>query len=417
MTYLASQCRNPVLPPDIFIPDVEARVFEDRLFVYGSWDSQDHTFCSTEYHVASTADMHEWTIYPKALSGTDIAWTTKSRKDYPAVDINPRRLPPSLKKVCSDMKLPVNLIPRFLLPKNINPGKYLRKQHQILYAPDCIRKDGKYFLYFCTAGYQEGVAVVEQPEGPFRDPIQLPCGGIDPAVFIDDNGKAYYYWGQFRASGVELNEDMCSFDPQKVKTEIVTEEEHGFHEGSSVRKCNGIYYYIYPCTLRNDRPTCLAYATSDHPLGPYTYRGIIIDNAKCDPESWNNHGSIQYFRGQWYVFYHRSSKNSRYRRRLCVEPIAFNEDGTINEVLMTSIGAGTPFSQNEIIEGWRACEVEGGAYIDGTDLIMPKGSCAVFRYIKIETPAANVNVRQNSTGEVLVLLNNESVEQAAPGVY
>ena len=42
----------------------------------------------------------------------------------------------------------------------------------------------------------EGVAVSDRPEGPFTDPVQLPCGGIDPAIFIDDDGQAYYYWGQ-----------------------------------------------------------------------------------------------------------------------------------------------------------------------------------------------------------------------------
>lgn len=118
-----------------------------------------------------------------------------------------------------------------------------------------------------------------------------------------------------------------------------------------MRKRNGIYYYVYPCVFRNGRPTCLAYATSKSPLGPFQYRGIIIDNAKCDPESWNIHGSIEEFHGQWYVFYHRSSGNCRANRRLCVEKIFFNDDGTIGEVKMTSQGAGDPFALGEQIEG------------------------------------------------------------------
>ena len=70
------------------------------------------------------------------------------------------------------------------------------------------------------------------------------------------------------------------------------------------------------------------------------------------------HGSIEEFHGQWYVFYHRSSGNCRANRRLCVEKICFNDDGTIDEVRMTSQGAGEPFAPGEAIEGWRACEVE-----------------------------------------------------------
>lgn len=60
---------------------------------------------------------------------------------------------------------------------------------------------------------------------------------------------------------------------------------------SSMRKRNGIYYYVYPCVYRDKKLTCLAYATSKSPLGPFTYQGVIIDNAKCDPKSWNIHGS------------------------------------------------------------------------------------------------------------------------------
>ena len=42
--------------------------------------------------------------------------------------------------------------------------------------------------------------------------------------------------------GVPLNDDMVFFDDENVVHRIVTGEEHGFHEGSSLRKRNGIYY-------------------------------------------------------------------------------------------------------------------------------------------------------------------------------
>jgi arabinoxylan arabinofuranohydrolase len=56
----------------------------------------------------------------------------------------------------------------------------------MLFAPDAIHRDGKYYLYFCMADSSEGVAVADKPVGPFNEPVQLPCGGIDPAVFIDE---------------------------------------------------------------------------------------------------------------------------------------------------------------------------------------------------------------------------------------
>jgi hypothetical protein len=88
-------------------------------------------------------------------------------------------------------------------------------------------------------------------------------------------------------------------------------------------------------------------------------RGIIIDNTGCDPETWNNHGSIAEFNGQWYVFYHRSSQASNFNRRVCIEPIHFNADGDIDEVEMTTQGAGEPLPATRPLEAWRACLLKG----------------------------------------------------------
>lgn len=207
----------------------------------------------------------------------------------------------------------------------------------------------------------EGVAVSETPEGPFKNPVQLPIGGIDPAVFRDDDGQYYLYWGQLFSHGVKLHQDIVSFDSAKIADNLVTEEEHFFHEGSSMRRIGDTYYYIF-ADMQRGKPTSLGYATAQSPLGPFTYRGIIIDNEKCDSSSWNNHGSIECVNGQWYVFYHRCSLGSERNRRLCIEPIHISEDGTIPEVKMTSQGAGKPFEQSEKIMGYQACEMQGNAH-------------------------------------------------------
>lgn len=407
--------RNPVLPPEICIPDGEAHVFGGRLYVYGSYDTSSEDYCSEEYHVASTGDMLTWKVGGKSLDGNDIPWCNdRQKKKYYITDMGLKNPTPCYRRLLKEMHVPLWLIPVFLRPQMIDFSRFLSKRKG-LYAPDCIEKDGKYYLYFCMSDYSEGVAISDNPEGPFTDPIRLPCGGIDPAIFIDDDGSAYYYWGQFRANGVKLNDDMISFEEKNIVKNVVTEEEHGFHEGSSMRKRNGIYYYVYPCIYRNDRPTCLAYATSASPLGPFTYRGIIIDNAKCDPQSWNIHGSIQEFNGQWYVFYHRCSKNSRSNRRLCVEKIEFNEDGTIDEVKMTSQGAGLSFATGEAIEGWRACEVDGGAYVDGTDLIMCDNSAAYFRYVELDGKSC-MEVEAEGNGELHAFADGIPLEESTKGI-
>ena len=128
-------------------------------------------------------------------------------------------------------------------------------------------------------------------------------------------------------------------------------------------KRNGIYYFVYAHMGRKGRPTCIGYATSRSPLGPFAYGGVIIDNDRCDPGNWNNHGAIVEFKGQWYVFYHRSTHNCFTMRKACVEPIAFNPDGSINEVEMTTQGAAGPLNPLDKMEAERACLLWGSVRI------------------------------------------------------
>ena len=161
---------------------------------------------------------------------------------------------------------------------------------------------------------------------------------------------------------------MRSIDPSTIKDGILTEDGHHFHEGIQAFKHNGIYYLTFADISRRGRPTCIGYATSDSLTGPYTYRGVIIDNFGCDPAVWNNHGSVVKFKNRWYVFYHRSSCGTNTMRQSCVEPIQILPDGTIPEVEMTSTGAGFPLDpyipvDYSIVAG-RACLLSGHSRID-----------------------------------------------------
>lgn len=283
------------------------------MYLYGSYDISGRTsYCSWEYHVFSSADLVHWEHHGESFRSTgpdsDVPWTGAP-----------------------------------------------------LYAPDCVYYNGRYYLFFCNADNSEGVSESLSPTGRFTNafPIEGANGdAIDPAVLVDDDGQVYYYWGQFHLRGAKLRPDLRAIQPETLCTDLITEADHGFHEGASIRKRNGLYYLVYTDISRG-RATCLAYATSRSPLGPFTKRGILIDNTGCDPETWNNHGSIASFNGQWYLFYHRSSQASNYNRRVCIEPITFNADGSIDEVEMTTQGAGGPLPATRPIEAWRACLLHG----------------------------------------------------------
>ena len=305
---------NPILPLKYFVPDVEARQWKDgRLYLYGSYDISGNTFyCSHKYHVFSSDDLVNWTKHDVSFNtfgeDADVKWSQKE-----------------------------------------------------LYAPDCIYKNGIYYLYFCMSDNSEGVATSDQPYGPFKNavPVEGANGdSIDPAVLVDDDGQVYYYWGQFNLRGARLKENMSQIDGDTLCKSLLNEVDHGFHEGPSIRKINGIYYMVYTDISRG-KATCLAYATSNSPLGPFKKGGVIIDNIGCDKETWNNHGSIAEFNGNWYIFYHRSSQGSIFNRRVCMEPIYLNEDGSIKEVEMTTQGMSGYIDAGGSIEAYRACLLFG----------------------------------------------------------
>ncbi len=416
--------RNPILPPEIHIPDGEPHVMPDgKLYVYGSFDErragEGEAYCSGKYHVVSTPDGRRWTIHDTALDVEEIPWAGAA--DTPRY--------PSLADWAHPTPFMIQMIREMTKGKSAEELMEMGKQYQEqmaakegkdlsgkkpeLYAPDCAFQNGKYYLYFCTSDGLEGVAVSDRPEGPFRNAAQLPCGGIDPAVFVDDDGQAYYYWDQFFSRGVPLNEDMVSFDPDRIRENLVTEEEHHFHEGSSMRKIGDTYYYIF-ADVERGKPTALGYATAGSPMGPFVYRGIIIDSADCDPESWNNHGSIECFNGQWVVCYHRSSHNSRANRRMCMEKITVLPDGTIPEVKMTSQGLGEPFRAGERMEGFRVCGLTGGAYVGGPfedeRIVNLSAGCEmIFRYLDGTETYKAAELEGTGRGELEIRLDGHPV--------
>ena len=356
---------NPLLPDTCFVPDAEARVMPDgRLYIYGSWDlPHSPSYCSNVAHAFSTDDLIHWVDHGVIFRNDEIfqgfPWSPKSN----------------------------------------------------LYAPDAIYKDGKYYYYTCGDHNEEGVAVADSPVGPFSqaEPIVGADGdSIDPSIFVDDDGTPYYFWGQFSLRGGQLAEDMKTLIPETVKKDIVTEWEHGFHEGASIRKRGGKYYMVYTDIARG-KATCLSYAMADHPLGPYKKCGVIVDNMYCDPSTWNDHGSICEFKGQWYVFYHRSSENGVTCRRVCAEPIFFDENGHIREVEMTSSGVEHALDPFDGIPARAACRMLGNCYVtlkgEREVLVKHQGGhwmtdWAEYKYLDFAEGASSLTVRVQGKGRI-----------------
>ncbi|MEQ9297064.1 MAG: family 43 glycosylhydrolase [Cyclobacteriaceae bacterium] len=353
--------QNPITPPGVYMADPEARVWPDgKLYIYGSRDESDDYWCSYAHDVFSTNDLKNWTLHENVFSSVG----ANDEVDY---------------------------------------------HDELLFAPDCAYRDGTYYLYYCSPHerYTEGVATSSSPTGPFTKGQHIEGAyQIDPAVLIDDDGQGYYYWGQGTVKVAKMKADLTEIESTTIIEPMDSIGNLYFHEGASIRKIGTTYYLVFADESRNWRPTCLGYATSQSPMGPFKYQGVIIDNYGSDPAVWNNHGSIQEYNGQWYVFYHRSTNNSQKFRKACIEPITINDDGSINEVPMTSQGAGQPLLATEKIEAEWACRLSGNVRVKpdttGTGMLEVLGQMlpedyTVYRYLDFDKGAGSVKLRSASS--------------------
>ena len=317
---IGATAQNPVIR-DQFSADPTAREFNGKIYLYPSHDilvpegQRKGWFCMEDYHVFSSENLTDWKDHGVIVTQNKVPW--------------------------------------------------VRKDSYSMWAPDCVYRNGKYYFYFPSApaaggGFAVGVAIADHPEGPFT-PVAQPIkgiNGIDPCVLQASDGNAYIFWGNGRCAKLKENMiELADDNPkEKVKWGDREMEMVGVNclqglpnrqaEGPFAFEYNGNYYLTYPYVRENTE--VLGYAMSKNPMGPYEYKGIIM--AEHPNGCWTNHHSIVQYKGQWYIFYHTNffSPNDDKRRSVCIEKLAFNADGTIQEVKETMRGVGINKSTEKI---------------------------------------------------------------------
>lgn len=310
--------------PADYMADPSVHVFNGRLYIYPSHDREsgipendngDH-FDMNDYHVLSTDDvMHgEIVDHGVALKVADIPWAGRQ-----------------------------------------------------LWDCDIACKDGKYYLYFPLKDrndiFRMGVAISDKPEGPFipqPDPIRGSYS-IDAAVFRDDDGSYYMYFGgiwggqlqRYRDNKaiespclpadnepalpsrvVKLSDNMLEFAEEPRPVIVLGEDgkplfagdPHRFFEASWMHKYKGKYYFSY--STGNTHLLC--YAVGDNPYGPFTYQGVILTPVV----GWTTHHSIAEYKGKWYLFHHDCfpSGGKTWLRSLKVVELEYDEEGKIQTI-------------------------------------------------------------------------------------
>ncbi|WP_188149749.1 glycoside hydrolase family 43 protein [Teredinibacter waterburyi] len=318
---LKSQAISQPLVEHIYTADPSAHVFDGKIYIYPSHDidagipfnhNGDH-FGMEDYHVISMDSPDSEAVdNGVALHVKDVAWAERQ-----------------------------------------------------MWAPDAATKDGKYYLYFPAKRaddiFQIGVAVSDSPTGPFTAQPEAIQGSytIDPAVFADDDGEYYMYFGgiwggqlqnyrnnQYDANGTEpaddepalgpivakMSDDMLEFAEEPREISIVDENgapllagdhDRRFFEASWMHKYKGKYYFSY--STGNTHLIC--YATGDSPYGPFTYQGQILTPVV----GWTTHHSICAYEDKWYLFYHDSilSEGVTHLRSIKMAEISYDSNGKI----------------------------------------------------------------------------------------
>ena len=314
------------LVTEIYTADPSAHVFENRIYIYGSHDIEGTTpeddmgshFEMRDYQVLSMDSVGgPVTVHPVALDVANVPWAEKQ-----------------------------------------------------MWAPDAAHSNGNYFLYFPakdSAGvFRIGVATGTRPEGPFQARPRPMEGtfSIDPAVFTDDDGQSYMYFG-----GIWGGQLQCwttgEYDPNCTRTDhqeddrpalmpkvaklrsdmlelaeaprdaVITDEQgqpllggdhdRRFFEAAWMHKYNGKYYLSYSTGDTH----YISYAIGDTPYGPFAYRGRVLEPV----QGWTNHHSIVEIDGTWYLFYHDTQMSDRtHLRNIKVTGLTHKPDGTIQTI-------------------------------------------------------------------------------------
>ena len=228
-----------------------------------------------------------------------------------------------------------------------------------IWAPDVIRSshDNHYYMTYCQpCSIYMGVS--DTPRGPWHnilgasEAVLVPdrfvknAITLDGQIFSDDDGSQYMYWGTwgiykgFGCGVGKLNADMKSFTETKL---IPNTEIKDFFEAPFMMKRNNIYYLMYSSSSCHDATYHVQYATAKNPLGPFTYKGTILQTNKDSTIHGPGHHSVLQEGDNYYIVYHRHDNphsTRGFHRQLCIDHMIFNPDGSISEVHPTHDGVG-----------------------------------------------------------------------------
>ncbi len=259
------------------------------------------------------------------------------------------------------------------------------------WAPEVYERDGRYYMFFSATAkeqytgdkenFQIGVAVADNPAGPFKDLYNRPVFAskypvIDANVLFDEpSSKTYLYFSRCCSGhtvesevsewarekqlfdsieeswiyGVELAPDFSGIigEPQKIlappasmadrqaeweSLSVTTgEANRRWTEGSYIFRRDSTYYMLYSANAYYGPHYAVGYATSKSPLGPFEkYAGNPVLKRKDNVTCTGHNMVIEMPSGQLYTVYHARMADNPAERVVMIDPIHIDSAGTLS---------------------------------------------------------------------------------------
>lgn len=225
-----------------------------------------------------------------------------------------------------------------------------------MWAPSIVEKGGKYYLFFGANDIQSdkenggiGVAVADNPAGPFTDYLKKPlidkfhngAQPIDQFVFKDKNQYYLIYGGWRHCNIAKLKEDFTGFVPFEDGTIFKEITPENYVEGPFMFKKGGKYYFMWSEGGWTGPNYSVAYAIADSPFGPFKRVGKILQQDPKVATGAGHHSVIHHpTANAWYMVYHRRplGQTDGNARVTCIDKMIFDENGLIKPVVITNEG-------------------------------------------------------------------------------
>jgi beta-xylosidase len=298
---------------------------------------------STEIQLSGNPIFEGWYADPEAIVYGDTYWIYPTYSDKFA------------KQVFMDCFSSKDLI-NWTKHERIIDTTEVQWADSAMWAPGVIENKGKYFLFFAANDVHEGqiggigVAVADQPQGPFKDLLGKPlindivngAQPIDQFIFKDQDGSfLMYYGGWGKCNVVRLNDDftgLVPFEDGEYYKEVTPES---YVEGPFMFVRDGKYYFMWSEGGWTGPDYKVAYAISDNPYGPFERIGVVLEQ---DPDvaTGAGHHSVLHIPNpdKYYMVYHRRplGETDGNHRVTCIDKMEFDEKGYIKPVKITFDG-------------------------------------------------------------------------------